>query len=97
VTCRYTEIFFPHWLYSPLGPWPLIFQFYDNLQTVGTPWTSDQLVARPLLEHRKTQNKDILKVLTLVAMILLFSAMWGSLLCDIVTSIHCLLLKGYKR
>jgi hypothetical protein len=26
---------YSHWLYSPLGPWPLIFQFHDHLQTVG--------------------------------------------------------------
>jgi hypothetical protein len=24
-----------HWLYSPLGPWPLIFSFMIILQTVG--------------------------------------------------------------
>jgi hypothetical protein len=27
--------FFFHWLYSPLGPWPLIFGFIIILQTVG--------------------------------------------------------------
>jgi hypothetical protein len=27
--------FFFHWLYSPLGPWPLIFSFMTILQTVG--------------------------------------------------------------
>jgi hypothetical protein len=27
--------FFFHWLYSPLGPWPLIFSFMSILQTVG--------------------------------------------------------------
>jgi hypothetical protein len=28
-------IFFSHWFYSPLGPWPLIFSFMIILQTVG--------------------------------------------------------------
>jgi hypothetical protein len=28
-------MFFFHWLYSPLGPWPLIFSFMIILQTVG--------------------------------------------------------------
>jgi hypothetical protein len=28
-------LFFPHWLYSPLGPWPMIFSFKIILQTVG--------------------------------------------------------------
>jgi hypothetical protein len=45
-------------LYSPCGSWPL-FQFL-NLYTVGrTPWTGDQLVARPLPARRtiQTQNK----------------------------------------
>jgi hypothetical protein len=27
--------FFFHWLYSPLGPWPLLFSFMIILQTVG--------------------------------------------------------------
>jgi hypothetical protein len=29
------ELFFFHWLYSPLGPWRMIFQFMIILQTVG--------------------------------------------------------------
>jgi hypothetical protein len=29
------EDFFFHWLYSPLGPWPLIFSFVIILQTIG--------------------------------------------------------------
>jgi hypothetical protein len=48
------------WLYSPCGSWPL-FQSPD-LFTIGrTPWTSDQLLARPLTKHRtaQTQNKHI--------------------------------------
>jgi hypothetical protein len=48
------------WLYSPYGPWPH-FQFL-NLYTLNrTPWTEDQPIARPLLEHRtaQTQNKRI--------------------------------------
>jgi hypothetical protein len=32
--CRTTVIFF-HWLYSPLGPWHLLFSFMIILQTVG--------------------------------------------------------------
>jgi hypothetical protein len=27
--------FYFHWLYSPLGPWPLLFSFMIILQTVG--------------------------------------------------------------
>jgi hypothetical protein len=44
-----------------LRPWPLIFQFYDNFTEGRTPWTSDQLVAKPLPKHRttQTQNKHI--------------------------------------
>jgi hypothetical protein len=41
------EFFFFHCLYSPLGPWPLIFRFHDHFTDGGTPWTSDKLVARP--------------------------------------------------
>jgi hypothetical protein len=33
-TWTYTDFFF-HWLYSPLGPWPLIFNFMTILLTVG--------------------------------------------------------------
>jgi hypothetical protein len=53
--------FFFHWLYSPLGPWPLLLQFHDHFIVGRTPWTSDQLVARPLPKHRttQTQNKHI--------------------------------------
>jgi hypothetical protein len=39
MTIKY--LFF-HWLYTPLGPWPLLFSFRIILQT---PWTSDQHVA----------------------------------------------------
>jgi hypothetical protein len=47
-----SRIFF-HWLYSPLGPWPLLFfQFHDHFTDGRTPWTSDQLIARPLPKHR---------------------------------------------
>jgi hypothetical protein len=37
------------------------FQFHDYFTNGRIPWTSDQLVARPLLKHRttKTQNKHI--------------------------------------
>jgi hypothetical protein len=44
-------------------PWALasIFQFHDHFTEGRTPWTSDQLVARPLHKHRttQTQNKHI--------------------------------------
>jgi hypothetical protein len=46
--------------YSPLVSWPLIFQFHDHFTDRTTPWTSDQLVARPLPntgQHK--QNKHI--------------------------------------
>jgi hypothetical protein len=62
LTCNLIVFFF-HLLYSPLGPWPLLFQFYDHFTDGRTPWTSDQLVARPLPKHRttQTQNKHIHK------------------------------------
>jgi hypothetical protein len=31
----YARLFFFRWLYSPLGPWRLIFSFVIILQTVG--------------------------------------------------------------
>jgi hypothetical protein len=44
-------------------PWALVsaFQFHDHFRDGRTPWTSDQLVARPLPKHRttQTQNKHI--------------------------------------
>jgi hypothetical protein len=50
-----------HWLYSP--PWALAsdIQFHDHFTDGRTPWTSDQLVTRPLPKHRTThaQNKHI--------------------------------------
>jgi hypothetical protein len=46
-----------HWLYSPLGPWALIFQFHEHFTENRTPCTSDQLVARPLPKHRTTQTE----------------------------------------
>jgi hypothetical protein len=55
-------------LFSPLAlepPWALAsaFQFHDYFTDGRTPWTSDQLVARPLPKHRtiQTQNKQIHK------------------------------------
>jgi hypothetical protein len=45
------------WLYSPLlGP-GLFFSFLIIFTDGRTPWTSDQLVARPLPKHRKTQTE----------------------------------------
>jgi hypothetical protein len=57
--CELNDFFY--WLYSPLRPWPLMFQFHDHFTDSRTPWTSDQLVARPLPKHRttQTQNKHI--------------------------------------
>jgi hypothetical protein len=52
---------FYHWLYSTLGICLLTFQFHNHCTDGRTPWTSDQLVARPLPKHRttQTQNKHI--------------------------------------
>jgi hypothetical protein len=54
------EHFF-QWLYSPLEPWPLLFQFHDHFTDGRTPWANYQLVAGPLPKHRitQTQNKHI--------------------------------------
>jgi hypothetical protein len=44
-------------LHPFVRPWPL-FQFL-NIYAVGrTPWTGDQLVARPLPTHRSTQTQN---------------------------------------
>jgi hypothetical protein len=50
-----------HWLYSPLGPWFLVFSIIIICTDGRTLWTSDQFVARPLPKHRttQTQNKHI--------------------------------------
>jgi hypothetical protein len=50
--------FFFHWLYNPLGPWPLLFSFMIIFTDGKTPWTSDQLVARPPPKHRITQTQN---------------------------------------
>jgi hypothetical protein len=42
-----------YWLYSPCVPWPL----FQSLTIGRTPWTSDQLVARPLPKHRTAQTQ----------------------------------------
>jgi hypothetical protein len=41
-------------------PWALasVFQFHDHFTDCRTPWTSDQLVARPLPKYRKTQTQN---------------------------------------
>jgi hypothetical protein len=49
-------LFFFYWLYSPLGPWLLIFSLMIIFTDGRTPWTSDQLVARPLPKHGTTQT-----------------------------------------
>jgi hypothetical protein len=53
--------FFFQWLYSPCGPWPL-FRFPDLFTGCRTPWTSDQLVARPLPKHTTTQTHTPLNI-----------------------------------
>jgi hypothetical protein len=49
---------FFHWFYSPLGSWPLVFQFHGHFIDGRTPWTSDQLVVRSLPKHRTTQTQN---------------------------------------
>jgi hypothetical protein len=53
---QFTALDFFQWLYSPCGPWPL-FRFHDLFTGGRTPWTSDQLVARPLPKHTTTQTQ----------------------------------------
>jgi hypothetical protein len=55
-----SQTFFPD-LLLPLWSMGLISQFLDHFTDGRTPWTGDQLVARPLPEHRttQTQNKHI--------------------------------------
>jgi hypothetical protein len=56
----YFNSFIYQWLTQPfVGPWPLL-QFCNLFYTDGgTPWKTDQAVARPLPTHktRQTQNK----------------------------------------
>jgi hypothetical protein len=47
-----------HWLYSPLGLCPLLSSFMIIFADGRTPWTSDQLVARPLPLFRTTQTQN---------------------------------------
>jgi hypothetical protein len=59
--CCCALVFFSMSLPAHSRPWPLI-QFRDHFFTDSrTPWTSDQLVARPLPKHgtTQTQNKHI--------------------------------------
>jgi hypothetical protein len=49
---------FFHWLYSPLWTLASAFQFHDHFTDGRTPWTSNQLVARPLPKHRTTQTQN---------------------------------------
>jgi hypothetical protein len=44
-------------LVKPCSIW-LIYQFLDHFTHGRTPWTGDQLVARPLPKHRKTQTQN---------------------------------------
>jgi hypothetical protein len=51
-------IFFSMALQAISGSWPFI-QFRKHFYTDGrAPWTSDQLVARPLPTHRTTQTQN---------------------------------------
>jgi hypothetical protein len=45
---------------APQPPWALAFdfQFHDHFTDGRTPWTSDQIVARPLPKHRTTQTQN---------------------------------------
>jgi hypothetical protein len=56
---NFIHSFIHQWLYSPLlGP-GLSFSFVIFFYTDGgTPWTSDQPVARPLPTHRATQTQN---------------------------------------
>jgi hypothetical protein len=49
-----TSLFSPPQALKP--PWALAsdFQFHDHFTDGRTPWTSDELVARPLPKHRTT-------------------------------------------
>jgi hypothetical protein len=62
-TGEFWIFFSPFFSLALQPPWALAsdFQFHDNFTDGRTPWTSDQLVARPLLKHRttQTQNKHI--------------------------------------
>jgi hypothetical protein len=53
-----SNFFFSLALQPPLGPGLLLFQFHDHFTDGRTPWTSDQLVARPLPKHRTTQTQN---------------------------------------
>jgi hypothetical protein len=53
--------FFFHWLYTPLGPWPLLLSFMIILQTVrllGRVISSSQGLYLPLPKHRTTQTQN---------------------------------------
>jgi hypothetical protein len=57
---------FAHTVHFPQAlqpPWALAsdFQFHDHFTDGRTPWSGDQLVAKPLPKHRatQTQNKHI--------------------------------------
>jgi hypothetical protein len=58
IPAPYYRHFFSMVLPAHSGPWPLI-QFRNHFFTDGgTPWTSDQPVARPLPKHRTTQTQN---------------------------------------
>jgi hypothetical protein len=52
--------YFFYWLYSPLGPWPLLFSFMIILQTVGLiGWVISSLQGLYLNTGQHKQNKHI--------------------------------------
>jgi hypothetical protein len=53
----YSYFFFPLALQPPCIL-AFDFQFYDHFTDGRTPWTSDQLVAKPLPKHRTTQTQN---------------------------------------
>jgi hypothetical protein len=56
---KHKKQFFFRWLYSPLVPWSLIFQFHDHLQTVGLlGWviSSSQGLYRNTGQHKHRIN-----------------------------------------
>jgi hypothetical protein len=46
------------WLYDLCWTLPDFFQFLNLYVVSRTPWTSDQLVARPLPKHTTTQTQE---------------------------------------
>jgi hypothetical protein len=53
----YSLLLFPLWSSLPFWNIGLISQFLDHFTDCRTPWTGDQLIARPLPKHRTTQTQ----------------------------------------